>query len=79
MQVVKKYNYFTIILDDEKLNGKNYFRVFTNKNPVELALIYWYKKFNDWAFTTRETAAFEKDCLRDIIDFIENEIPKIPG
>lgn len=72
---MKKYKYIHIKqVEEETFNNKPVYRVFNNKTGDQLAIISYYKPWKEYVFTSKEHCVFNNGCLRDIIDFIENEI-----
>lgn len=78
---MKRYKYITIeniiITDKSEIFDKHYiYRIFTIKNKTQIGIIYWYKGWNQYVFSSRPDCIYNNTCLKDIIDFIENEIDK---
>ncbi len=85
---MKKYKFITIEQEDNEAHeGRPVYYICNNKDlrraseerlprPLPIGLLAWYKPWKQYAFSSHERAVFNKSCLRDIIDFIENEIPK---
>lgn len=72
-EVGKKYRFITITRLDDKCFG-----IYNNRNGERIAVIEYYSAWKQYVFSTEgEQYVFNKDCLRDILDFIENEIPAI--
>ena len=71
----KKYKYIHIKQNNNELfNGKPVYRVYNNRTKEHLAMIFYYKQWKQYTFESREGCIFNNSCLRDILDFIENEI-----
>lgn len=72
----KKYKFITIkVIPLDEFNGKPLYAIVNNKTGDELGKLFYYKPWKQYCFTqASEGCVFNKDCLRDIIDFIEKEI-----
>jgi hypothetical protein len=72
---MKKYKYIHIKqVDDEVFNNKPVYRIFNNKSGDQLGILSYYKPWKSYIFTTKETCLFDLSCLKDITNFMENEI-----
>ena len=70
---MKKYKFITI---KESLTPDDYM-IYNNKSNEWIGSIVFYKSWRQYIFITKSSAvAWSVSCLRDVIDFIENEIPK---
>lgn len=76
----KKYKFITIKQDVGLLTPvKKYdilYQVYNNKNNNSLGVISYYPLWRQYIFQPFGDTAFNNTCLRDIIDFMENEINK---
>lgn len=75
---MKKYKFITIKqVNEEMFQGKPVYRIFMNKSGDEqLGIISFYIPWKEYVFSSKENCVFNNGCLRDVLDFIENEIPK---
>lgn len=82
---MKNYKYITIMqLNDELFGEKPVFRIFNNKSlakqesPLDgqIGIISYYKPWREYVFSSKLECVFNNSCLRDVLDFIDNEIPK---
>jgi hypothetical protein len=62
-------------INGEIFNGRPVYRVYNNKSSDQLGVISYYKPWKEYVFSSREECVFNNTCLRDVIKFIENEIP----
>lgn len=77
---MKKYKYITIRqVDGELFEDKPVYRIFPNRNVknIEIAMLSFYKPWKEYVFSSRPECVFNNTCMRDVLDFIENEIPKL--
>lgn len=71
----KVYKHITIYLDEEQqYYDKPVYIVINTKNEDALGYLYYESKWNQYVFTAEKDIIFSVSCLKDIIDFIENEI-----
>ena len=68
---MKKYKFITI---DSESAGQ--FDIWNNKTEDNLGHIIRYELWHQWVFVAYDDSLWSASCLRDVIDFIENEIPK---
>lgn len=85
---MKKYKFITIEREDgEIFNDRPVYYICNNKDirkasrerlprPLPIGLLAYHKPWEQYVFSSHEGAIFNNSCLRDIIDFIEKEIPK---
>lgn len=72
---MKKYKFITIKKDENrKFKNRDCYSIFNNKTQDELGWIFYYIPWKQYVLSANSTAVYNKDCLRDIADFIENEI-----
>ena len=70
---MKKYKYITIVIDGEH-NEKIKYHVINNKTKRVLGVIYYHQSWKQYVFTQAyQSIIFNNICLKDIVDFIENE------
>lgn len=75
LEIMKKYKYITIKqVGKELFENKPVYRVYNNKSGDQLAIISWYKPWKEYVFSSKENCVFNNTCLRDVLDFIENNI-----
>ena len=71
----KKYKYITIRQEGEEMfEGKLVYRIFNNKTNFQLGIISFYKSWKQYVFSSQLGCVFNNSCLRDVLDFMENEI-----
>jgi hypothetical protein len=74
---MKKYKFITIIqVEKELFENRPVYRVFNNKTEHQLAILSFYKPWKQYIFSSHPECVFNNSCLRDILDFMENEIPR---
>jgi hypothetical protein len=67
-----KYKYITI-QEIEPFHNKPRYEIRNNKSEQRLGLIFYYPRWRQYVFTQfASEVIFNKGCLTDIIDFIEN-------
>lgn len=72
---MKKYKFITIKqVGDELFEKKPVYRIFNNKSKDQLGIISYYKPWKEYVFSSIPECVFNNSCLRDVLDFIENEI-----
>jgi hypothetical protein len=78
----KKYKFITIkqpnllsgdISRGETFNDKPVFRIYNNKGGEQLGILSWYKPWRQYVFSSQAECVFNNSCLRDVLDFMENE------
>lgn len=75
---MKKYKYITIRQENnEVFNSKPVYRIFNNKSNNQLGVLSYYKPWKEYVFSSIEECVFNNSCLRDVLDFIENQIKQI--
>lgn len=73
---MKKYKYITIKqVDAEVFEGRPVYRIFNNRSNGQLGIISWYKPWKEYVFSSQPECVFNNSCLRDVLDFIEVQIP----
>lgn len=70
---MKKYKFITI---EKSYADENTYLIYNNKSRTSMGDIVWYPPWKQWVFKTDYDFVWSADCLRDVINFIENEIPK---
>ena len=74
---MKKYKYITIKqVKEELFEQKPVYRIFNTKTKEQIGLISFYKPWKEYVFSSIESCVFNNGCLRDVLDFMENEIDK---
>jgi len=78
---MKKYKYITIKqVDGEMFMNYPVYRIFNNKDfartatPGQLGVLSYYKPWKCYVFSSRPECVFNNECLKDVLDFIENHI-----
>jgi len=61
-------------VDNELFNGKPVYRIFNNKSTIQLAILSYYKPWKKYVFSSQDDSVFDNNCLKDIVDFLENQI-----
>lgn len=75
---MKKYKFMTIKqVDSELWEKKPVYRIFNNRSGDQLGIISWYKPWREYVFSSKDDCVFNNTCLMDILDFMNNEIPKL--
>lgn len=71
---MKKYKFITIKGAGE-FNNKPLYQIVNNKSNSVLGSLYYYKRWKQYVFTQYDDSViFNKDCLLNIVDFIENHV-----
>ena len=72
---MKKYKFITIRQDGgEIFEGKPVYRVFNNKQGGQLAILSYYKPWKQYVFSSHDGCVFNRSCLLDVLDFLENHL-----
>ncbi len=72
---MKKYRFITIEQrNQETFENKAVYRIFNNKSKDQIGILSYYKPWNEYVFSSKEGCVFNNGCLKDVLDFIENEI-----
>ena len=72
---MKKYKFINIKqIDNEMFENHQVYRVFNNKSGDQLAILSYYKPWKQYVFSSKDGCIFNTSCLKDVLDFIENEI-----
>lgn len=72
---IKQYKYITIVHNKtETFNDRPVYRIFNTKAKVQIAVISYYKPWKQYVFSSHEQCVFNNTCLRDILEFMENDI-----
>jgi len=73
--MAKKYKFITIEqVDSEVFDSKPVYRIFNNRNRAQIGIISYYRLWKEYVFSAKENCVFNNTCLRDVVDFIENQI-----
>lgn len=82
---MKKYKFIEIrqptwpfrggISGESSSEGKAVYRIYNNKDRSELGVLQWDKRWKQYVFIATPKSIWSADCLYDVIDFIEKEIP----
>jgi hypothetical protein len=72
----KKYKFMEIAPTSQDWEGKPVYSITNLRGAYQIGRLLYYRPWRQYVFEGRENAVFNASCLRDIIDFIENEIPK---
>ena len=73
----KVYRYINIRQDgDEVFEGHPVYRIYNNKSDGQIGLLSFYRPWKCYVFSSIPECVFNHSCLRDVLDFIETEIPK---
>jgi hypothetical protein len=73
---IRKYKYISFKqVDDEQFNGKDCYRIYNNKSDEQLGIVYYETIWKEYVFTSRDGCIFNNTCLRDVIHFMEEELP----
>ena len=74
---MKKYKYITIDqFDQEYWKKKPLYRIKNNRHGYYIGLICWYPDWKQYVFCSEQNSVFNNDCLRDVLDFMENHAGK---
>jgi hypothetical protein len=89
MNMEKKYKFITIrprltwdVINGkaayypEKFAGKPVYAIHNNKSDQQIGLISWYRPWKQYVFSSQSECVFNNSCLKDVIDFMENEAGK---
>ena len=72
---MKKYKNDINFTEWSIISGKPSFEV-TDTDGDSIGILYWEEYTNEWRFESGDTISFNKQRLLNILDFMENEIPK---
>ena len=72
---MKKYKYISIKqIDNEMHCKKPMYSIVNNKSENVLGKLFYYPAWRQYCFTQySQNCVFNNSCLRDILDFMENE------
>lgn len=74
---MKKYKYIHIKqVDGEMFADNPVYRIFNNRSKGQIGILSYYKPWKEYVFSSIENCVFNNTCLRDVLDFMENEIKK---
>lgn len=75
-----KYEHITIEqrggVDKERFAGKPVYKISNNKSGEQIGLLSYYQLWRQYVFSSQAEFVFNNTCLRDIINFIEEEAGK---
>jgi hypothetical protein len=75
---MKKYKFINIKQVDNELFEKHpVYRIFNNKSGGQLGILSFYKPWKEYVFSSQPECVFNNGCLKDVLDFINVEIPKL--
>lgn len=73
---MKKYRFITIKQDDRPLfGGKPVYQILNNRSGDQLGALSYYPPWRQYVFSSSLSSVFNNSCLRDVLDFMEREIP----
>ncbi len=71
----KKYKFITIKqVGNELFEEHPVYRIFNNRSQNQIGILAYYRPWKQYVFSSKEDCVFNKDCLVDVLDFINNEI-----
>ncbi|HLG35555.1 MAG TPA: hypothetical protein VI757_11805 [Bacteroidia bacterium] len=74
---MKKYKFITIEQRDGEVFEKHpVYRIYNNRSKGQIGILSFYKPWKEYVFSSKEDCVFNNTCMRDVLDFIENIIPK---
>jgi hypothetical protein len=75
---MKDYNHIAIVEHQITYNNKPVYDVINNKTLYQLGILYHYGLWGRYVFAqyNNHDIIFDSQDLKDIADFIDNEIPK---
>lgn len=77
MKMPAKYRFIFIQQSNgEQFEGHPVYRIYNNKSKTQIGIISWYKPWKEYVFSSMSECVFNNACLRDVLDFIENQIKK---
>ena len=72
---MKKYKYIFIEQKNgETFEGRPVYRIYNNRSKNQLGIISFYKQWKEYVFSSHDECVFNNSCLRDVLDFMENQI-----
>ncbi|NJO64025.1 MAG: hypothetical protein HC836_39365 [Richelia sp. RM2_1_2] len=72
---MKKYKFITIKqIGDEIFAEKPVYRIFNNKSDEQIGVLSYFKSWKKYVFSSKERCIFDLACMKDITEFMENEI-----
>ena len=75
---MKKYKYIFIQQDKgEEFNKKPVYRIYNNRTKTQIGILSYYKPWKEYVFSSQPDCVFNNTCMRDVLDFIEVQIPKL--
>lgn len=63
--------------EDDHFNSKPVFRIRTKNKGEQIGKIFFLKSWLKWVFVGTEQCAFDVDQVKEVVDFMENEMPKL--
>jgi len=74
---MKKYKFITIEQRDGEVFEKHpVYRIYNNRSKGQIGILSFYKPWKEYVFSSKEDCVFNNTGMRDVLDFIENIIPK---
>jgi hypothetical protein len=75
---MKKYKFITIdFIEGANFDGQPVYEILNNKSNDRLGILFYYKPWKCYTAEFKQGCIFNKECLGNIIDFIENHIKEI--
>ena len=72
---MKKYKYIFIEQKNgEMFEGRPVYRIYNNRSKNQLGFISFYKQWKEYVFSSSDECVFNNSCLRDVLDFMDNQI-----
>lgn len=50
------------------------YRISNNKSKEWIGIVFWFKPWNKYVFSTKESCVFDITCLHDVLDFMEKVV-----
>ena len=69
-----KYKFISIQQKtNEEFEGHPVYRIYS-KTKAQIGILSWYNPWKRYVFSSMPECVFDAQCLRDVLDFIENKI-----
>lgn len=73
----KIYEYIAIVSNNDTWQGKPIFEILNKNSSEPLGRIFYYPSWGRFVVQYNPDAIFDASCIKDIVDFLDNEIAKI--
>jgi hypothetical protein len=73
MKISKVYKYIRIADSGDVFDNHPVYGIYHKKSKDQIGLLSYYSSWKQYVFSSHPDCVFNNSCLRDVLDFMENE------